>query len=128
VTVEVPLCDAHYTAASYKSPAERATGCLGIGVGILAGISAAVLLFLRWQGSGGLILKLFLGVLFGLGIFVLVWWVIAILIAPLLAAPESKQARNAVRITRYLPTEHLVQLTFENEQMALLTEQANGLS
>ena len=43
-----------------------------------------------------------------------------------LAAPESKKARNVVRITRFLPKERLVQLTFDNEQMAILVEQTNN--
>ena len=126
VTVDVPMCAGHYASASCKSPAEKVTGWLGIGIGILAGIFSAILLYLRWQGNGGLVLKIFLGALFGFGTFVLVWWLIAILIAPHLAARESKAARSAVRITRYLPGERLVQLDFVNEQMALLVERANG--
>jgi hypothetical protein len=125
ISVDVPMCEAHFAAASYKSPAEKAMGCLGIVFGILAGISAAILLFLRWQGSGGLILKLALGALFGFGMFVLVWWLLAIVIAPHLAAPKSKQIRNAVRIIRYVPGEQLVQLDFMNEQMLPLFELAN---
>jgi hypothetical protein len=128
VIVEIPMCEAHFASASYKAPAERVTEYLGIGFGILAGIFAAILLFLRWQGSGGLILKLFLGALFGFGLFILTWWVIAILIAPHLAAPESKEVRNAVRITRYMPGEQLVQLDFVNEQMAGLVDKANESS
>ena len=126
ITVDVPMCEAHFSTASYKSPAEKAMGCLGIAFGILAGIFAAVLLFLRWQGSGGLLLKLFLGALFGFGMFALVWWLIAIVIAPHLAAAESKQIRNTVRIVRYVPGEQLVQLDFMNEQMLTLFEEANG--
>ena len=126
VTVDIPMCDRHYASASFISPAEKATGCLGIGIGILAGICSAVLLYMRWQGDAGLVLKIFLGALFGFGTFALVWWLIAVLIAPHLATPESKRARHAVRITRYLPGEHLVQLDFGNEQMALLVDRANG--
>jgi hypothetical protein len=125
ITVNIPMCDPHFTTASYKSPAEKAMGCLGIGIGVLAGIAAAVLLFLRWVGSNSLILKLFLGALFGFGIFVMVWWLLAIVIAPSFAAPESKEVRNAVRIMRYLKSEEMVELAFVNEQMALLTEKAN---
>jgi hypothetical protein len=128
ITVEVPMCDAHYQLASYKSPVEKAIGYLGLGVGILAGIAAAILLLLRWVGSGGLIAKLFIGALVGFGIFVVVWWLLAIVIAPYFADPESKQVRNAVRITRYLRSEQMVELDFVNDQMASLTEQANGPS
>jgi hypothetical protein len=122
ITVDVPLCDAHFAVASHKSPAEKAAGFLGLAVGILAGIAGAILLFLRWQGSGGLLLKLFMGALVGFGFFVLVWWLIAIVIAPRFATPESRQVRNAVRITRYLRSEQMVELDFVNEQMAVMME------
>jgi|WetSurMetagenome_2_1015567.scaffolds.fasta_scaffold273547_2 hypothetical protein len=81
IHVDVPMCDAHFAEASYKSLAEKAIGCLGVGVGILAGIAAGILLFVRWVGSGALLLKLFLGVLTAFGIFILVWWLLAIVIA-----------------------------------------------
>jgi len=122
------MCDTHHAVASYKSPAERAIGCLGIGIGILAGITMGILLFVRWVGSGGLLLKVFLGALLAFGIFILVWWLISVVLAPHFAASDSKQVRNAVRIMRYLPSEKLVELDFTNEQMALLAEQANGYS
>jgi len=122
------MCEAHFNTASYKGPAEKATGCLGIGIGILSGIFAAIILFLRWESNNSLILKLFFSSLFGFGIFAIVWWMIAILLAPRLAVPDAKQARNAVRITRYVPAGQLVQLDFVNEQMALLVEQTNGPS
>ena len=128
ITVDVPMCEAHFNTASYKGPAEKATGCLGIGIGILSGIFAAIILFLRWESNNSLILKLFFSSLFGFGIFAIVWWLIAILLAPRLAVPEARQARNAVRITRYVPEGQLVQLDFVNEQVALLVEQTNGSS
>jgi len=127
ISVDVPMCDAHFAVASHKSPAERVLEWLGVGVGILAGITGGILLFTRWVGSGGLFLKILLGTLAGLGFFVLVWWLIAVVIAPYLADPESKQVRSAVKITRYLPGEQLVQLEFANEQMASLVEKANAV-
>jgi hypothetical protein len=115
MTVEISMCEAHFASASDKAPAERVTEYLGIGFGILVWVFAAILLFLRWQGSGGLLLKIILGALFGFGMFILTWWVIAILIAPHLAAPESREVRNAVRITRYVPGDQLVQLDLVND-------------
>ena len=120
------MCDQHHAVASYKSPMERAMGCLGIGIGILVGIAAGILLFVRWVGSGSLFLKLLMGALVAFGIFMIVWWLIAVVTAPQFATPASKQVRNAVIIARFLPSEQLVELLFINEQMALLTEQVNG--
>jgi hypothetical protein len=128
ITVDVPMCDAHHAVASYKSPVEKVLGYLGIGIGILAGIAGGIMLFLRWQGSSGLFLKIFMGALVGFGFFVLVWWLIAIVIAPNFADPASKEIRSAVRITRYLRSEQLVELSFVNEQMALETETLNSSS
>jgi hypothetical protein len=125
ITVDVPMCDAHFAMASHKSPMEKALGYLGIVIGILAGMAGAILLFTRWVGSGGLLLKLSLGALVGFGFFLLVWWLLAIVIAPMFAIPESKEVRNAVRITRYLRSEQTVELALVNEQVALQMEQAN---
>ncbi len=126
VNVDVPMCAAHFAEASYKSPVERTIGCLGIGMGILAGIAAGILLFVRWKGSGGLLLKLFMSTLVAFGFFILVWWLLAIVIAPMFAARGSKEVRNTVRITRYLAGEQVVELAFENDQMAQLVEQSNS--
>lgn len=128
ITIDVPMCESHFTSASFKGSAEKITGCLGIGAGILAGIISVILLFLRWAGDNSLIKKLFVAAILGFGAFILVWWLIAILIAPLLAVPESKRARKAVQITRYVPGQQLVELTFVNEEVARLVEKANGLS
>ncbi len=125
ITVDVPMCDVHFAEASYKSPVERAVGCLGVGIGILAGIAAGILMFVRWVGSGGLLVKLFMAALVAFGIFVVVWWLLAIVTAPIFAVRSSKEVRNAVRITRYLRSEQLVELAFVNEQMALLMEKTN---
>lgn len=126
ITVDVPLCDPHFAEASYKSPVERAVGCLGIATGILAGIAAGILLFVRWVGSGALLLKLFLALLFAFGVFVVVWWLLAIVTAPVFAAHGSKEVRHAVGITRYLRSEQMVELAFANEQAALLAEKSNA--
>src|ERR1051325_6952781 len=71
VKVNVPMCDPHFEAASFKGSAEKLVGTLGVIGGILAGLFAAIILMLRWQGTGAdnIILKLFAGGIFGLGIF-----------------------------------------------------------
>jgi len=126
VKVNVPMCDAHFQAATFKGTAEKLVGTLAVIGGALAGFLAAVVLFLRWEGAGNIILKLFGGGLFGLGIFSIVWVVIAVSVAPLFAEPESKEARNAVKITHYWPREEAVRLEFQNEQVAEMAKQING--
>lgn len=127
VKVNVPMCDPHFEAASFKGTAEKLVGTLGVIGGILAGLFAAVILMLRWQGAGegNIILKLFAGGVFGLGIFLIVWAVMALSVAPLFAEPESKEARNAVRITHYWPSNQVVRLEFQNEQLAEVVEKAS---
>ena len=67
VKVNVPMCDLRFEAASFKGTAEKFVGTLGVIVGILAGLFAAITLMPRWQGTGegNLILNLFAGGVFG---------------------------------------------------------------
>jgi hypothetical protein len=127
VKVDVPMCDPHFEAASFKGTAEKLIGTLGVIGGILAGLFAAVILFIRWEGAGeaNIILKLFAGGVFGLGIFLIVWAVIALSVAPLFAEPESKEARNAIRITHYWPKDQIVRLEFQNGQLAEIVQKTN---
>jgi len=119
------MCNVHHEKASFKSPVERVLGCLGITGGILAGILMMILLFMRWVGDNNLVTKVFVAAVVGFGVFILVWWIIAILIAPHFAVPESKAVRDAVRITRFVPNEHMAQLEFRNEQAADLVQKIN---
>jgi hypothetical protein len=127
VKVNVPMCDLHFQAASFKGIVEKLVGKLAVIGGILAGLFAAIILFVRWEGNGAnnIILKLFGGGVFGLGIFLIVWALIALSVAPLFAEPESKEARNAVRITHYWPKDKIVRLEFQNEQLAEIVEKTN---
>jgi len=127
IKVNLPMCDLHFEAASFTGTAEKLVGTLGVIGGILAGLFAAIILMVRWRGTGegNLILNLFAGGVFGLGIFLIVWAVFALSVAPLFAEPESKEARNAVRITRYWPSDKVVQLEFQNEQLAEIVGTAN---
>jgi len=121
------MCDLHFEAASFKGTAEKLVGTLGVIGGILAGLFAAIILMARWRGTGegNLILNLFAGGVFGLGIFLIVWAVVALSVAPLFAEPESQEARNAIRITRYWPSDKVVRLEFQNEQLADIVGAAN---
>jgi len=127
VKVNVPMCDLHFEAASFKGTAEKLVGNLGVIGGILAGLFAAVTLIVRWHGTGegNIILNLFAGGVFGIGIFLIVWAVMALSVAPLFAEPESKEARNAVRITHYWPRDQIARLDFQNEQLAEIVEKTN---
>jgi len=127
IKVNLPMCDLHFEAASFTGTAEKLVGTLGVIGGILAGLFAAIILMVRWRGTGegNLILNLFAGGVFGLGIFLIIWAVFALSVAPLFAEPESKEARNAVRITRYWPSDKVVQLEFQNEQLAEIVGTAN---
>jgi len=127
VSVDVPMCGQHFEAASFKGTAERLVGTLGVVLGIGFGLFAAVMLILRWRGAGegNIILNLVSAGVFGLGMFLIVWSVISLSLAPHLADSESKEARNAVRITHYWPKDQLVRLSFENEQLAEIVQQSN---
>lgn len=124
--VDVPMCEQHYQAASFKSSIEKFVEKLvAVGGGILAGIAAMIVLILRWVGDNSLILKLFIGAIIGFGVFVMVWWVVSAFIAPLFATRESKEARNAVKITRHSPIDQITRLEFANEQLAEMIQNNN---
>jgi len=121
------MCDPHFEAASFKGAAEKLVGTLGVIAGILAGLFAGIILMVRWQGigEGNIILQLFAGSVFGLGIFLIVWAIVTLSVAPLFAEPESKEARNAVRITHYWPGNQVVRLEFQNESLAEMVEKVS---
>jgi len=85
------------------------------------------MLILHWQGTGqgNIPLNLFVGEIFGIGMYLIVWAVVSLSIAPLFAEHDSKEARNAVRITHYWPKDQFVRLTFEQEQLAEIVKKAN---
>ena len=124
IHVNVPMCDHHFDAASFKGTAEKLVGTLGVIIGILFGLFAAAMLILRWRGTGegNILLNLLVGGVFGIGIFLIVWAMISLSIAPLFADRASKEARNAVRITHYWPKDQFVRLSFENEQLAEIVQ------
>jgi len=123
--VDVPMCEQHYQAASFKSTVEKVVEkFVALGCGALAGVAAMIVLILRWVGDNSLILKLFMGSIMGFGAFVMVWWVISSFVAPLFATRESKEARNAVKITLHSPITQVTRLEFANEQLAEMLQKA----
>ena len=125
VHMNVPMCEPHFEAASFKSPGEKFMGTLAVIAGILGGLFAAFMIFTRWVGAGNLLFKLFAAAFLAFGFFLLIWWVLSSSLVPLFATRESKEARNAVRITRYWPKDQFVQLSFENEQLAEIVQKLN---
>jgi len=83
------------------------------------------MLFLRWRGDTGIISKLFGSSIFAFGAFIIIWWFISASIAPLFAARDSKEARNAVRIIGYWPNDQVVKLSFENEKLVEMIGKVN---
>ena len=130
VTIKVPMCTSHFEAASSKSSAEKIVASCGVIVGILAGIAALILLILRWvpTGNDSLILKLFIGSIIGFGVFVMVWAMFVFWVAPMFAAQESKEARNAVKIVLVSPHAEVLRLEFMNEGLAEIVQKENQRS
>ncbi len=121
------MCELHFEAASFKGTAEKLVGTLGMIAGILAGLTAMIVLLMHWVSTGekNLVLNFFAGGVVGLGIFIMVWAAISLGLPPLFAAPESKEARNAVKITHYWPNDQFVRLEFQNESLAEIVQKAN---
>lgn len=116
VKAYLPMCDAHYEKASYKSPAEKFLGGIGAVVGgLLVGILGAWLAGRPWdaQFHMGLVASAFLAL-----IFAAIAWYIIFYYASAFADPASKQVRDAVKVTSYHPGKHTVRLDFEQDQIA----------
>ena len=125
VTLQVPMCDMHYEAASFKGPAERLVNWLAIFGGGVFGLACAVLLIFRWETDENILFKLLGGGIFGIGAFAIFWWIVSASIAPHFASSHSKEARHAVRITGYWPQNQIVQLEFRNDSLAEIVQKAN---
>lgn len=127
VKVPVPMCGQHFEAASTKSPAEKFVDGLAVYGGILVGLLVATIGFMRWEGDVNIIGKLFGSGLFGFGGFIIFWWITSASIAPIFAAPDSKEARNAVQIAFYWPQNKIVRLEFKNNSLAEMVQKENHL-
>ncbi len=124
VGVAVPMCDLHYGFANETSKAERLVGRLGMIVGLMVWMITSGALLVYWAGTeqGNLVLNLFSAGVLGCGLFLIVWAATTFWLAPYFASGDSKQARNAVRLTHYWPRDELIRLDFENEQLAEIVE------
>jgi len=118
VKVPVPMCELHFQAATFKSPAERFVNWVAVYGGIFFGLACAILAVFRWVTDEHIVVKILSGGIFGLGAFIIFWWFVSAAIAPQFASSGSKEARNAVRITGYWPQNQIVQLEFKNESLA----------
>lgn len=120
VRMNVPMCDHHFGSASFKGSAEKLVGTVGLIVGALGGLLGTILLLVYWAstGQGNLLLNLLAGGFLGLGIFLILWALISLVVAPWFAEPASKEARHAVKITHYWPGDQRVRLEFQNERFA----------
>ena len=127
VRIKVPMCSTHFEAATSKSLPEKLIAMLAIAMGGCAGLAALAVLVMRWVGEDGLLLKLLIGSLVGFGVFVMVWALVALWIAPMFASSESKEARNAVRIVLVSPYAEVLRLEFGNEQLAEIVQKENRL-
>ena len=119
------MCDVHHEAANHKGLAERAVGCLGVAGGALFGIVSVIFLLSRWEGGGGIFAKIFMGLIVGLGMFILAWWIVSDQLAPRFAVSKAKEARDAVQIILVQPFDKRMVLLFRNEAMAELVEKMN---
>ncbi len=93
--------------------------------GALFGIVSVIFLLSRWEGGGGIFAKIFMGLIFGFGMFVLAWWVVSVQLAPLFAVSKAKEARDAVRITLVQPFDKRMVLMFRNEAISEFVEKMN---
>lgn len=120
ITLPVPMCDTHHAMATRKSAKEQAVGKLGIGLGALAGLASAGGLLAYWASTnqGNLLLNGLMALVVGAGAFLILWVLFTGWIAPMFADPESKAARNAVKIALYRPNTQELTLEFFNEQVA----------
>lgn len=130
VKIDVPMCDLHFEAASFKSTAEKLVSTFGLIIGILLAIIAIIVLMMRWVSPEAthIVLRLLLGSIFGFGAFIMVWALFSFWLAPMFAEPESNEARNAIKITQVSPQGNILRLEFSNEQLAEIVQELNQLS
>ena len=127
LTINIPMCDLHFQSASFKGTAEKSVAKLGIIAAIVSGVLVTGTLLVYWQqtGQGNTFLNLIPAGILGLGIFLILWAIISLSVAPLFAEAASKEARRAVRMTRYWPKDQFVRLEFQNKQLADIVRSVN---
>jgi hypothetical protein len=120
VKLNVPMCEGHFQSATHRGTAESLLDKLGLMVGALTGLAVIIFSLGYWQATEGenALLSLFVGSIFGLAIFLLLWAGISRAAAPRFATTASKEARYAVRFRRYWPQDQFVRLEFQDEELA----------
>ena len=116
IKMQVPMCDVHYEKASFKNATERFVGGIGAVIGgLLIGVLGAWLASRPWdaQFEIGLLPSAFMALLFAA-----IAWAIIAYYAPAFADPASKEARAAIKITKYEPWKQRVRLEFKHDEMA----------
>jgi hypothetical protein len=128
LTLPMPLCDQHFAITSTKTRAERWIERLGFIMGIAVGVGFTLGAPYYWSVSqpGNLILKLFIGAFVGLGMFLIVWSLLAFSVAPLFVDPAAKAVRNAMSIRRYGLANQDLELEFADAVTAELIAEINA--
>lgn len=124
LSLDVPMCAMHLGMAKARSAAERRVSTIGLAVGLLLGVVAAIaavgLLSAKtvWSGVATALMTC--------GAVTLVLWLIAFFaVAPRFADADAKAARSAVRITRYYAGSETVELVCTNDRFAEMVAAAN---
>jgi hypothetical protein len=127
VTLGMPLCAAHHETAVRKNPTEKLIGQIGLALGAVGGIAAALGLISYWSssGQGSGILNIALAAILGVGVFLILWMLLAFFVAPRFGDPEAKAIRSAMRIRHYWPAAQDIQLEFANDAAAAAVVAAN---
>jgi hypothetical protein len=127
VSLPVPMCSTHYEHAGTKSSAERLCERGGLVGGGVIGLLVTIGLLLYWASGGESIsiLNVLAAGFVGIGFFLIVWLATVYWLAPVFALPESKAARQAVRLMKYWPGKNILQLEFVNDRTAELFAREN---
>jgi hypothetical protein len=122
IALPVPMCSAHYEQAVTKSATELLWERIGLVGGGLIGLLLTVGLLVYWVSGGESIsiLNVLVAGVVGIGFFLIVWMATIYWLAPAFALPESKAARQAVRLVKYWPGKNILQLEFVNDRTAEL--------
>ncbi len=127
ISFKVPMCTTHYNVATQKNAKERLVGKIGVWSGAALGAVGFIALLAYWSstGQGNLFLNIFLALVLGLGIFLILWALISLVIAPNFGDHESKSARRAVSLKKYYPGPKELVVEFTNDRLADLVQQGN---
>jgi len=120
ISLQAPMCDEHFLAASSTSRGEILTARIGLAAGILVGLLVATGLLFYWvsSGQGSLLLNIPLAIIIGSGFFLIIWTATVYWFAPFFAPTRVKHVRNAVRLRKFWPAADILALDFANNRVA----------